>query len=165
MKHEDEREYAWMFRAHFPAVVRTVFFILHDRGRAEEVAQEAFVKLFQNSRTVSRYERPEAWVRRVAIRMALRQSRRDSLRTVLERRRESDTTWEDRLPDIDLARALRALAPMQRAAVALYYFDDQPVAEIAHVLQVSESTVKQHLLRARRRLAELLHEEVTEDAH
>lgn len=84
------------------------------------------------------------------------------MRTVLERGSGKDLT-EDRLSDVDLARAMQTLAPMQRAAVALYYFDDQPVGEIARMLQVSESTVKQHLFRARRRLAGLLHEEVSED--
>jgi RNA polymerase sigma-70 factor (ECF subfamily) len=52
---------------------------------------------------------------------------------------------------------------MQRAAVVLYYWADQPVQEIARTLAVSESTVKQHLFRARGRLAELLREEVGED--
>jgi RNA polymerase sigma-70 factor (ECF subfamily) len=51
---------------------------------------------------------------------------------------------------------------MRRAAVVLYYWDDRPVAEIARMLQVSESTIKQHLHRARKRLADLLSEEVTE---
>jgi RNA polymerase sigma-70 factor (ECF subfamily) len=52
---------------------------------------------------------------------------------------------------------------MQRAAVVLYYWEDRPIAEIAHALGVSESTVKQHLHRARRRLAQILGEEVAGD--
>ena len=59
--------------------------------------------------------------------------------------------------------AVAALAPMQRAAVVLYYWEDRPVAEIAELLGVSESTVKQHLHRGRARLASVLHEEVSED--
>jgi RNA polymerase sigma-70 factor (ECF subfamily) len=51
---------------------------------------------------------------------------------------------------------------MQRAAVVLFYYDDLPVAEIARALVVSQSTVKQHLHRARVRLAALLSEEVSE---
>ena len=70
---------------------------------------------------------------------------------------------DDDLPDPDLASAVAALAPMQRAAVVLYYWEDRPVAEIARVLEVSESTVKQHLHRARHRLAGLLGEEVSGD--
>ena len=162
MRDADEAEYAWLFRAHFASVLRTVFVVVNDHGRAEDIVQDAFTKLLQNWRTVSHYERPEAWVRRVAIRIAVRDARRESLRRVLEHTR-GDEPVQDQVPDVDLARAMRALAPMQRAAVALYYLDDRPVAEIAEALQVSTSTVKQHLMRARRRLAELLQEEVTED--
>ena len=66
---------------------------------------------------------------------------------------------------MDLDRAIAKLPPMQRAAVVMYYLDDQPVAEIARVLVVSESTIKQHLYRARNRLASILGEEVAEDVH
>jgi RNA polymerase sigma factor (sigma-70 family) len=99
--------------------------------------------------------------RRVAVRLAVRTARRERLRPLLERgfRRPIEQTF----PDPDLADALRTLAPMQRAAVVLYYLEDRPVAEIGHMLRVSDSTVKQHLHRARKRLAEILKEEVTED--
>ena len=60
---EADLEYAWFFRAEFPGVLRTVFLILHDRGRSEDVTQEAFIQLLTHWRKVSRYERPEAWVR------------------------------------------------------------------------------------------------------
>ena len=69
----------------------------------------------------------------------------------------------EHLPDPDVATAIAQLAPMQRAAVVLFYWDDLPVREIAEVLEVSESTVKQHLHRARHRLADVLAEEVGED--
>jgi Sigma-70 region 2 len=52
--------------------LRSVFLIVRDRGRAEEITQEAFVKLYTHWRRVARYDRPDAWVRRVAIRMAIR---------------------------------------------------------------------------------------------
>jgi len=42
---EAHLEYAWFFRAEFPGVLRTVFLILHDRGRSEDVTQEAFIQL------------------------------------------------------------------------------------------------------------------------
>jgi RNA polymerase sigma-70 factor (ECF subfamily) len=50
---------------------------------------------------------------------------------------------------------------MQRAAVVLYYWADEPVFDIARALGVSESTIKQHLHRARQRLAAALGEEVS----
>ena len=159
----DRVEYEWLFRASYPAVLRTVYLIVRDREQAEEICQDAYVQLLEHWRTVADYERPEAWVRRVAIRIAVRQAKRERARTVLER--AGQTEHADMLPDIDLAKAISTLAPMQRAVVILYYLEDRPVLEVARVLQVSESTVKQHLHRARARLAELLGEEVSEDVH
>ena len=161
MRDEDQLEYEWLFRTAYPQVVRTVFVIVHDRGRAEEISQDAFVQLLGHWKTVSQYERPEAWVRRVAVRLAIRQAHRENVRGILERRVTGPS--EEPLPDIDLARAVAVLAPMQRAAIVLFYLEDRPIKEISHILQVSESTVKQHLYRARSRLAVELSEGVTDD--
>jgi RNA polymerase sigma factor (sigma-70 family) len=150
-----------LFRREFASVARTAHLILRDRERAEEVAQDAFAALLNKWDKVRHYERPDAWVRRVAIRMAIRQARREVRRTGIERSGSNESS--DRCPDPDVAAAIAALAPMQRAAVVLYYWDDRPVAEIAVLLDASESTVKQHLHRARQRLARQLGE-VTEDA-
>lgn len=155
-------QYEWFFRAEFPVVLRTVSLILHDRGRSEDVTQEAFIQLLVHWRKVSRYERPEAWVRRVAIRQAIRALRRERMRALLEREAAPDT--EPDIPDVDLAGAVRRLPVMQRSAIVLFYFEDQPIAEIAFILGISEGAVKVHLHRARRRLAELLGEEVGDSA-
>jgi RNA polymerase sigma factor (sigma-70 family) len=158
---ERELEYAWFFRTEFPSVLRTVFLILRDRGRAEDIAQDAFTQLYTHWRKVSRYERPEAWVRRIAIRMALRQQKRDRLRTALERRAVEPT--ENPASDLDLMEAMRGLSPTQQAVVVLYYYEDRPTAEIAEILGISQSTVRVHLSRSRRHLAQLLREEVDDD--
>jgi RNA polymerase sigma factor (sigma-70 family) len=157
--HQDEAEvaYAWLFRQEFPAVVRTVFVILHDRQDAEDVAQEAFTQLLVHWRKVARYERPEAWVRRVAIRLAVRRLRRERLGAVLQRSVEPPAPISP--VDVDLLRALRSLPERQRAAVALFYLEDRPMAEIAQILGCAKATVKVHLFKARKRLAELLGEE------
>jgi RNA polymerase sigma-70 factor (ECF subfamily) len=63
-------------------------------------------------------------------------------------------------PDVDLMRAVAQLPAQQRAAVVLFYFEDRPVAEIVDLLGCTESAAKVWLHRARRRLAELLQEEV-----
>jgi RNA polymerase sigma-70 factor (ECF subfamily) len=117
--------------------------------------------MLKHWRTVSTYERPDAWVRRVAIRLAVSDLQRESKRGPKERLAQAESY--DALPDPDVARAVAGLAPMQRAAVVLFYWEDRPVQEIAHILQVSDSTVKQHLHRARHRLAEVLGEEVDSD--
>lgn len=157
MRSEARVEYEWLFRAAYPPVLRTVILIIRDVAQAEEVTQEAFLKLYENWRRVADYEKPEAWVRRVAIRLAVRHAQRERARASLER--HGAETVDALLPDVDLARAVAALTPMQRAAVVLHYFEDQPVTEIARALRVSDSTIKQHLYRARSKLGQLLGDE------
>lgn len=154
----DDDEYAWFFRAQYPTVLRTCRLIVRDRDHAEELAQDAFVQLYRHWAKVSRYESPEAWVRRVAIRMSVRFTRREWMRPRLERR--AVTSRDPDTPDVDLRRALESLPTNQRAAVALFYFEDRPVTDIAHILGCAESTARVHLHRGRTRLAELLGEEL-----
>jgi len=146
--------FAALFRREYRHVARTVFLILHDQGAAEEITQDAFAKLLQRWERVSAYERPDAWVRQVAIRMALRRARREVRRPRIEGVQLVAMPRE--LPDIDVARAIAALSAHQRATVVLFYWDDRPVSEIAMILGSSESTVKQHLHRARHHLRALL---------
>ena len=154
-------QFDWLFADEFPAVMRTVYLIVHDLGRAEDITQDAFVQLLRHWKKVSRYDRPGAWVRRVAIRLAVEAARRERLRALLERKVEPPPI---RGPvDVDVLRAVRQLPGMQRAAVVLCYFEDLPSSEIAGILRCSEATVRVHLHRARKRLAELLGEEVIED--
>ena len=162
MSHDqEEEEFEWLFRAHFTSVARTVRLIVGDPARAEEITQEAFAKLWKQWDTLAGYERPAAWARLVAVRMAVRDARRERVRPLLERR--SNRQPQMVVPDPDLEHALRSLTRMQRAAVVLHYYEDRPVAEVATVLGVSESTIKQHLFRARHKLAELLGEKVADD--
>lgn len=158
MRAAELKEYDDYFCACFPRVSRTVFLMVHDRELAEDITQESLYRLLRHWRTVSTYEQPDAWVRRVAIRLAVRELQRRSARPAKERLVQAPA--HDELPDPDVARAVAELSPMQRAAVVLFYWEDRPVHEIASVLDVSESTVKQHLYRARQHLAALLGEGV-----
>ena len=159
---DTDTEYDLLFTVEFPNVMRTVYLILHDVDRAEDVTQDAFVQLLKHWKKVSRYDRPGAWVRRVAIRLAMGVLQRERLRSVLERKVEP--TPEPGPADPDVLRAIGALPGMQRASVVLFYFEDRPLAEIADILGCSPSTARVHLHHARRRLANTLGEEVDQDA-
>ena len=161
MNGEADAEYDLLFTVEFPAVMRTVYLILHDLDRAEDIVQDAFVQLLKHWRKVSRYDRPGAWVRRVAIRLAMDSLQRERLRSVLERKVEPP-----RMPvpaDVDVLRAIRDLSGMQRAAVVLFYFEDRPLSEVADILGCTGSTARVHLHRARKHLNDVLGEEVTQD--
>ncbi|MGZ8607438.1 MAG: RNA polymerase sigma factor [Actinomycetota bacterium] len=152
-----EAAFVAFFSQEYPALERTVRMIVRDRWRAEEITQDAFVQLFSRWSSIERYERPGAWVRRVAIRMAVRAANRERVRAVIERQSRSEP--RDPIVDIDLAAAIRELPPTQQAALVLFYLEDLPVAEVARILGRPEVTVRSSLHRARRRLAEILRED------
>jgi RNA polymerase sigma-70 factor (sigma-E family) len=152
-------DFSWMFREEYPAVVRTAYLILGDRAAAEDVAQEAFIRLYVRWAKISRYERPGAWVRRVAIRLAGRARRARRITFALS---EDPAAGQVVPSDPDLQRALLTLPPSQRAAVVLHYLEGRPVAEVASILGCATPTAKVHLHRARKRLGALLGEETAD---
>lgn len=149
-----DEEFVGLYQTEYPVLVRSLYFVVYDRELARDIAQEAFVQLFARWRRVSHYERPDAWVRRVAIRMAVRAVKRERGRRRLEH--ELDLAPPQAAIDIDVLRAVARLPTAQRAAVVLFYLEDRPVADVAEILACSEVTAKVHLHRARKRLADLL---------
>ena len=152
-----------LFAREFPRVARTIHHVLGDRARAEEVTQDAFLELLRHWSKVAAYDRPDLWVRRVAIRKAQRERHRAWRRVELERSASPDGSVEPPTPAPEGLAAVRRLAPKQRAVVVLFYFEDRPMAEIAEILECSESTGWSQLHTARRHLASALGEEVTDD--
>lgn len=157
-------DYRWMFATEYPAVVRTVFFVVHDFARAEQIVQNAFVQLQQFWENGCRPESPEAWVRRAAIRLAIRDARRDR-----RRERSSPRAWAEQAGspvdvDADLAPdlfdAISQLPPQLRSVVLLFDFEERPMERIAEIIGCSTSAGWVHLRRARQRLATLLSADV-----
>jgi RNA polymerase sigma-70 factor (ECF subfamily) len=151
-----------LFRREFGPITRTAYLVVGDWEVARELAQDAFVQALRHWPRVQTLERPGGWIRRVAIRDAVRARARDARRTNLHR---ATARSADVLPSatVDIRDALMTLPPQQRAVVALHYLDDRPVDEIAELLGCSSGTVKTHLSRARHALAALLGEEPDDD--
>ena len=154
-------EFDAMFAHEYPRVARVVHHVVGDRARAEEITQDAFVELLRHWRTVSTYDRPDLWLRRVAIRKAQRERHRgwrgrelESLAAV------SDVVEPPPTPAPEVLQAVRRLPPRQRAVVVLFYFEDRAIGEIAEILEVSESTCWSQLHTARKHLAAALDQEV-----
>ena len=150
-----------LFLHEFPRLARTVHHIVGDRARAEELAQDAFVELLRHWRTVSTYDRPDLWLRRVAIRKAQRERHRGWRRQELESLTATTAVVDPPpTPAPEVLEAVRRLPPRQRAVVALFYLEDRSMTEIADILEMKESTGWSQLHTARKRLAAALHQEV-----
>ena len=126
-------------------------------GEAEEVTQEAFFRAYRDWETVGLMEHPGAWVRRVALNLAIGRWRRvqAEARAVL-RLAPSD---EAPAPDPETERfwdEVRSLPRRQAQVVALTYVDDLDADSNADLLGIAASTVRVHLARARSTLASRL---------
>ena len=147
------------YRAEYRAVVGLAYALSGSRTAAEELAQEAFLAAHRSWGRVGRYDDPGAWVRRaVANRSVSRLRRLGSEGRALARLagRSADTADAAPGPDPEFWAAVRALPTRQAQAVALHYLEERTVDEIAEILGCAPGTVKVHLHRGRRALAERL---------
>ncbi len=124
---------------------------------AEDIAQEALVRAYRRWDRVGGLDKPGAWLRRVTINLALSSRKRASTELKARLRMGPQPMLSPAPADHDhVWAAVRSLPGQQRAAIALHYLEDRPVAEIAQILGCAESTAKVHLHRGRTALADLL---------
>jgi RNA polymerase sigma-70 factor (ECF subfamily) len=159
MSPDPGRDVRALYEGTYARLVSVVAVAAGDRGDAEEVVQEAFVRLLRHWPTVSRYDDPEAWVRQVAFRLLSNRTRksRNGVRAVLRlgRPHEVDGPSAD---GVDIAQALRALPMTQRQVLVLHHLVGLDVSDVATALGVPVGTVKSRLSRGRSALAPLLTE-------
>jgi RNA polymerase sigma-70 factor, ECF subfamily len=146
---DDEERFDELYRRAGPRLWRAVLAYTGGlRELTDDVVAEAFARTLERGSSV---RAPEPYLYRVAFRLAAAELRRD--RTV------ADVPDLPGAPDAALSElfdALRILSPGQRAAVFLRYQADLPVREVARLMGTSSAVVRVHLMRGRRRLADLL---------
>jgi RNA polymerase sigma-70 factor (ECF subfamily) len=142
-----------LYHAHFRSLTLQLCAYTGDLGYAQDLAQEAFCRAFARWGTVSRYDDPVGWVRRVAWNLAA--SRRRHLRSArlfLLRQREQHMPGPG--PDrVVLLGALSRLPENHRRVVVLHHLADMSLVDIAEQEGVPIGTVKSWLHRGREALA------------
>ncbi len=147
------------FTAEYPRLVPVLHLVTGDRQHAEDLAQDAFVQAHRHWAEIEQYDEPAAWVRRVALNATKNRWRRQQREhAALSRLPAVAAEPGPEIPDAELWQAVRALPHQQQWAIALYYVDDLPIAQIAAALGCSQGSVKTHLARARATLAARLAE-------
>ncbi len=140
---------------YYAAILNYVYQLVHDRGLAEELTQDVFVKAFERRGQLPEVGNQRAWLYRVATNLAINALKR--------RRRFAWLPWQlvDSLrvhqPDPGEQVSERSAVEQALAAVPLPYrtpllLRDQygfSIPEIAHALDMSENAVSTRLHRAR----------------
>ena len=141
-----------LYLSHAPAAAETAFLLTGDRHAAEDLVQEAFVRLAGRFHHVRNPEAFGAYLRQTIVNLFFSQLRRRKVeRAYLERegRRPVETAPEP--PDVDgreeLWKALQRLPERQRAAVVLRFYEDLSEQQTARVLRCSAAAAKSLVAR------------------
>ena len=143
-----------------------------DADEAEDVLQDAFVKVYQHIGTF-RFECPlEAWLKRIVINTALKHLRKQKPwehTTDVNELAPALPQADESLPALNyqyLLRLVQELPPGCRTVFNLYAIEGYNHPEIADLLEISEGTSKSQLFRARALLQQKLYnEERIQDEH
>ena len=150
-------------------VYKLAYHLTGSPSDAEDITQEAFLKLFRNWVAATSADNMNAWIYRVVTNAALdllrsRQSRSKREKNVeeefLDVSSARDLPPEKRLENQELGSKLEAaldrLPPQQRTAVVLYDHEGMRGKEIAKIMGVSETTVRTYVCEGRKRVREIL---------
>lgn len=145
------------FEHSYQRVVGLVALATGDPGLAEGAAQDAYARAYARWARVSRLDRPDLWVFRVASHLAIDRWRRERHEAVLHAGLAAAA--RDDIERLWIQWGLTGLSPMQRTTFILRHIQGLSVKQIAEAVDTSPETVKTHLERARRRLRTMLRQE------
>lgn len=141
------------------ALVGHAYLLTGDVRDAEDLVQDALVKVFSGRRGADQVDSAEAYVRRAIHTLYIDGFRRRrhwaSIRHLTAVREDSPPDGPHAPPELvvgnrlALAQALATLSPRERTCVVLHHVEDLPVAEIADRLGLSTGAVKRYLSDAR----------------
>jgi RNA polymerase sigma-70 factor (sigma-E family) len=141
-----------LFESEGHALVRLARLFVDDRNAAEDLVQEAFIRLVRSAHRIHDMERAPAYLRSIVVNLARDHNRRGlvSLRHQLpfdDARAATEDALELRDDQAQVLDALRDLPRRQRDCLVLRYYEERSVDEIALVLGISRNSVKTHLTR------------------
>jgi RNA polymerase sigma-70 factor, ECF subfamily len=154
--------FAEIVSRHFQPVYRLVWRMTGGAADSEDVAQEAFVKLWRNPSQLREGAALKGWLMRVASNAVIDGSRKPRSAALEDAPEPPDPQARPDAP-LDREQAARlvdariaALPERQRLALSLVYFEGMSNIEAAAVMEVSVDALESLLARARRSLKESL---------
>ncbi|MDP9235760.1 MAG: SigE family RNA polymerase sigma factor [Actinomycetota bacterium] len=135
-----------LYEAHGPHALRLAYVLTGDRELAQDLVQDAFVKVSGRFADLRDPEAFQAYLMKTIVNLARMHWRRKRIeRAAVERERPAHSR-DTNLPDLEgyeeIKAALMGIHPRQRAAIVLRFFEDLSEAQTAAVLGCATGTVK-----------------------
>jgi RNA polymerase sigma-70 factor (ECF subfamily) len=178
MEHRSDEEILALFRAgyrdkafralvdiHGKTVYNVALFTLNDESMAEDVTQEAYIKIYRNLEKFKGDSKLSTWMYRIVKNSCYDAAKKrrfvpkDDIEEMELRDPDAFSPDEDALihwRQEELRDAVERLPVNQRLAITLYYFQDKSYEDIAAIMGLSLNTLKSHLHRAKASLAQAL---------
>lgn len=143
-----------LYRIHAPEALRLAYLLTGDRTMAEDLAQDAFVKILGRFHDLRNRDAFWWYLRRTVVNLSKSHFRRRRVeRAWMDRQRPDVASLPPDLGERDrLRRALMTLRPEQLAAIVLRHYEDLSEADTAEALGVAVGTVKSMVSRGMERL-------------
>jgi RNA polymerase sigma-70 factor (sigma-E family) len=143
---------AALYAAHARRAGRLAYLLTGDQHLAEDLAQEAFVRLMGRLGSIHDDEAIASYLRTSVVNLSRKHWRKlGHERRYLNAQRASSTAVQTTLPDVEsrdvIRRALEALPYRQRAAIVLRFYEDLSEKETARILGCRIGTVKSTVAR------------------
>lgn len=142
-------------------VYRAAYHALCDRGYAEDITQEVFLKLMQTLPDFESDEHEKAWLLRVTLNMCKTYNRKVYSHPTDEL--SDNLTKHERFGAGPVMEAVMELPEKYRTAVYLHYFEGYKISEICEMTGQNQNTVSSLLMRARKRLKTMLEEDFDDE--
>ncbi|MCL6442922.1 MAG: RNA polymerase sigma factor [Alicyclobacillus sp.] len=150
----------WVY-AYADRLTQLAYTYLRDWGRAEDAAQETFIKAYRAMGQLQQVDRPYPWLAKIVINechsMLRRKTRETSADELPEQAVQStEDEYFRRSASEQVHHAIMSLPEVFRTPIVLFYVQGLSTQEIAEALGVHPGTVRTRLARGRRRLQKLL---------
>lgn len=157
----EQKEFETLIRRIRPRLHHEALRLLCDNDEAEDVTQDAVLKLWSMRQTLDEYHSVEALAVVMVRRLALSRKRTllvplaDWQETELSGSDTPETTFISREEEAKLMRLMATLPDTQQTVLRMKHIDGLETSEIARIIGCSEEAVRQNLSRARRRIMQL----------
>lgn len=155
----DEDDFTLFYKQTLPHLWAYVFRVTHDHSLADEIAQESFVRLFQQRTKRKDFINQRSYVFAIAsnlMREHWRRSKRIAEPPVEGQGGSIVGSLEEIDTRVDFAESYKKLSEMQRALLWLAYVERYDHSEIALMLNLKKNSVRVLLYRAREKMQALL---------